>query len=92
MLAHAECNGYIAGNWNLVKLLLSSKEIVRYRVCTRYVSIVACILTRLLVCRIIVIVPCGLYRETGFCDVQEEVALFIRVQSNIFCSERISKE
>lgn len=33
VLAHAECNGCIAGNWNLVKLLLSTKEIERYRVC-----------------------------------------------------------
>lgn len=32
MLVHAECNGYIVGNWNLVKLLLSNKEIERYRV------------------------------------------------------------
>jgi len=47
-----------------------------------------CILARLLVCRIIVMVPCGLYRGTDFCDVQE-VALFIREQSNIFYFERI---
>lgn len=40
-LMHAECNGYIVGNWNLVKLLLSSKQIERYRVRKR-----TCILAR----------------------------------------------